>query len=129
MLGVEEAAVGWEEADWLGVEDWVGFLVHAPAGEEECEAWVEEAVVDWVCSVLSVYCAYYRAMYIIPRSIAFGQKRMNSYILLRSSAGKSKKRKGSPGAGDDAREIALDGALEGYLDDTGVETALVAVDE
>lgn len=51
---MEEAAVGWEEADWLGVEDWVGFLVHASADEEDCQARVEEAVVDRVCTTLSV---------------------------------------------------------------------------
>jgi hypothetical protein len=48
---------------------------------------------------------------------------------LRSSAGKSKKGKRCAGSGEEAREVALDGALDGYLDDTGVEAALVAVDE
>ena len=61
--------------------------------------------------------------------MAFGQKRTNSYILMRSSAGKSKKRKRSDGAGDGARETARDGARDGYLDDTADDTTLAAVDE
>ena len=57
VLSVEEAAVGREEADWLGVEDWVGFPVHASTDEEDCKARVEEAVVDRVCNTLSVHCS------------------------------------------------------------------------
>lgn len=48
---------------------------------------------------------------------------------MRSSAGRSKKRKRSDGAGEGAREVAREGAREGYLDDTAEETALVAVEE
>ncbi len=40
LLGVEEAAVGGKQADWLGVEDRVGFVVHALISEEDGEAWV-----------------------------------------------------------------------------------------
>lgn len=63
--------------------------------------------------------------------MAFGQNSINSYILTRSSAGKSKNLKGSTGArtGDAAREGTRDGALEGYLDDAGVEATLVAADD
>ncbi len=126
---MEEAAAVGKEADCLRVEDWVCLRVHTSTHEEDREAWVQEPAVDWVCNILSVYCNYPWRIYISPRSIAFGQKRINSYILLRSSAGRSKKRKRSDGAGEETREIALDGAREGYLDDTGVETALVAADE
>ena len=45
---MEEAAVGGEEANRLGVEDRVGFGVHAVGGEEEGETRVEQAVVHWV---------------------------------------------------------------------------------
>lgn len=61
--------------------------------------------------------------------MAFGQKRMNSYIRIRSSAGKSKKRKRSDGAGDEAREVAREGARDGYLDDAALVNALVHADE
>jgi hypothetical protein len=60
--------------------------------------------------------------------MAFGQKSMNSYILIRSSAGKSKKRNRSDGAGEDAREVAREGVREGYLDDAADVNALVHVD-
>jgi hypothetical protein len=103
--------------------------VHAPADEEEGQARVEEAVVEWVCNAMLVKREDFGRLGVLPRSMAFGQRRMNSYILLRSSAGKSKKRNRSAGAGDEAREVARDGAREGYLDETAEETALVAVDE
>ena len=48
FLGVEEAAVEGEEAEGLGVEDAVGFLVQAVGGEEEGKAGEDEAMVGGV---------------------------------------------------------------------------------
>ena len=48
---MEETAVGGKEADGLGVEDRVRFVVHAVVGEEESKARMEEAVVYWVCTI------------------------------------------------------------------------------
>ena len=48
---MEEAAVGGEEADRLGVEDAVGFVVHTVGDEEGSEAGVDTGVVERVCRV------------------------------------------------------------------------------
>jgi hypothetical protein len=34
LLGLEESAVKWEDAEWLGVEYPIGFFVHSAADEE-----------------------------------------------------------------------------------------------
>jgi hypothetical protein len=67
-------------------------------------------------------------MWSIPRSNGLGIHSSISYILSRSSLGRSKKRKGSTGVGgvgDGARE----GAAEGNREETADETTLVAVED
>lgn len=97
--------------------------MHAAADEEEGEAGVDVAVVEGVCDVSESM--RWSARVDSPRSSGFESTRICSYILIRSSDGRSKKRKGCLGAG----EGSLDCHREGAAEETTLVAALVVIED